>query len=53
MKATDIMPKGMDDDAFNEEERHRHKAMMEEEERLDQIRQQQDAEWERQFEAND
>ena len=48
---TDIMPKGMDDDAFNEEEQRHHKAMMEEQERLDQIRHQQEVEWERQYEA--
>ena len=43
----DIMPKGMDDDAFQEEEQRINKAMLEADEAIQQKWQELNAQWER------
>ena len=43
----DVMPKGMDDDAFQEQEQRIHKAMMEADEAIQQKWQELNAQWER------
>ena len=43
----DVMPKGMDDDAFNEEEQHINKAMLDADEAMQQKWQKLNDQWER------